>query len=73
MSPEVKPLAEGVGHRRVACGSGMVPHVVLSGPEFRGQEDGLAVERGKARVGEELWCDLDGPVVWIDRDEPSVE
>lgn len=37
------------------------------------QEHRLSVECGKIRVLHEPWGNLDGPVVWIDRDEPSVE
>ena len=51
----------------------MVPHVALPPPEFGGQEHGLSVECGKTRVPGEPWGNLDGPAVWIDREEPTVE
>jgi hypothetical protein len=51
----------------------VVPHVAPQRPELGGQEHGLSVECGKTRVPGEPWGNLDGPAVWIDREEPSVE
>ena len=51
----------------------MVPYVTLPRPELSGQENRPPIECGKARVVRQSWRGLDGPVIWIDRDEPAIE
>lgn len=55
------------------CRKRMIPYVTLPRPQLSGEENRPSVECGKARVVRECWRGLDGPVVWIDRNEPSVE
>lgn len=51
----------------------MDPDIVLPRPELGRQEDGLAIKCGKGWVAGEPGGNLDGPAVWVDRYEPSVE